>query len=87
MRDMSFTDYLAYEFKWKEQRRRTMDTQRDIEIDRWYQEYEGCCGTCHYYTKEDNGKHSCMCMDSPFAADWVEPEDGCSRYVLTRKVR
>lgn len=64
-----------------------MDTQRDIEIDRYFQEYEGCCGTCHYYTKEDKGKHSCMCMDSPFAADWVEPEDGCSRYVLTRKVR
>lgn len=63
-----------------------MDTQRDIDIDKWFEEYQNCCGTCHYYTKEEKG-HSCMCMDSPFAADWVDPEDGCNHYVMTRKVR
>ena len=61
-----------------------MDTQREIDIDRYYQEYQGCCGTCHYYTKEDKGRYSCMCMDSPFAADWVDAEDGCDCYTERR---
>lgn len=61
-----------------------MDTRRDIEIDRYYQEYQGCCGTCHYYTKEDKGRCSCMCMDSPFAADWMDAEDGCDCYIERR---
>lgn len=64
-----------------------MDTQRDIERDRYFQEYEGCCGTCHYWTKEDNGKHSCMCMESPFAADWMDNSDGCDYYCERRRTK
>ena len=62
--------------------KRLMDTEKE----KWFEEYQGCCGTCHYYTKEEKG-YSCMCMDSPFAADWVEPDDDCSHYTMTRKVR
>ena len=50
---------------------------------KYYQKYQGCCGTCHYWTEEDNG-YSCMCLDSPFAADWMDAEDGCDCYAERR---
>ena len=49
-----------------------MDGSKDV--NKYYQEYDGCCGTCHYWTK-DGKEYSCMCFDSPFAADWTDAED------------
>lgn len=49
----------------------------------YYKKYQGCCGTCHYWTEEDNGC-SCMCLDSPFAADWTDAEDDCDCYIERR---
>lgn len=54
-------------------------------MNEWIDELEGMCGTCHYWTKEETG-HSCMCLDSPFAADWTEEDDECSHYVPKRRV-
>lgn len=62
-----------------------MDTTRDIERDRYYEEYRDCCGTCHYWTKDGKG-HSCMCFDSPFAADWTDEDDGCNHYIIKRGI-
>ena len=48
------------------------------------EEYE-CC-TCHYWHKEDKG-HSCMCLDSIFAADYTEADDSCGHWTVKRGVR
>lgn len=47
-------------------------------------EYVECCGTCHYWQEEEN-RHSCMNLESIFAADYTEEEDSCNRYVPKRK--
>lgn len=60
-----------------------MDTTMDIRRDQWIIDHQGMCGTCHFWTKESKG-HSCMCMDSPFAADWVDAEDGCNHHITKR---
>lgn len=61
-----------------------MDGSKDI--NKYYQEYDGCCGTCHYWTKDGKG-YSCMCFDSPFAADWTDAEDECNHYITKRGVK
>lgn len=50
------------------------------------QEYQDCCGTCHYWIKEEKG-HSCMCLDSIFAADWTDKDDSCSHYTIKRGIK
>ena len=55
----------------------------NIEWHKYCQDYEGLCGTCHYCTQEDEG-YSCMCLDSPFAADWIELDDECNCYAERR---
>lgn len=56
------------------------------EENEYYQKYQNCCGTCHYRTKDGKG-YSCMNFNSPFAADWVDIEDGCNHYVEKRRVQ
>ena len=49
------------------------------------EDYEGMCGSCHYWHEEEKG-HSCMCLDSIFAADWTDADDSCNKYVPKRKM-
>lgn len=60
-----------------------MDTQRDIDQEKYKDEHEGMCGTCHYWQKDGKG-HSCMNLNSPFAADWTDEDDECGHYVPRR---
>ena len=62
-----------------------MNTQRDLEKEHYITEYEGLCGTCHYWTK-DGKEHSCMCFSSPFAADWTDEDDSCGYYTARRSI-
>ena len=59
-----------------------MDTPNEIARDEYIQEHLGCCATCHYWQKDG----SCMNFESPFAADWMEPEDGCDKHILKRNI-
>ena len=61
------------------------NTSSDAEFAKYLEDYEGKCGTCHYWKKDGNG-YSCMCFDSPFAADWTDIDDDCSHYILAREV-
>ena len=47
-------------------------------------EPDGQCKTCHYW-EEDGNEHSCMCFESPFAADFTEEDDNCSHYTPKRR--
>lgn len=62
-----------------------MDTPNEIARDEYIQEHLGCCATCHYWQKDGKG-HSCMNFESPFAADWMEAEDGCNKHILKRNI-
>ena len=64
---------------------RKMDTPREIAEEQYIRDHEGMCGTCHYWHEEEKG-HSCMCLDSIFAADWVDEDDSCNRYVPKRNI-
>ena len=49
------------------------------------EQYEGMCGTCHYWRKEGK-EHCCMNYESIFAVEYMEATDGCNCYTLKRNI-
>lgn len=62
-----------------------MDTPREIAEEEYIRDHMECCATCHYWQKDGN-RHCCMNLESIFAADWTDADDGCNRHVLKRNI-